>query len=91
MPTSEELAAALVFDKLMGTHKLWIEAFAASHNCTFDEVIEGAKDWLANGESMCFNVDIDYEAADEFWNHYEPLFAVKIDENKRESFFRCAC
>jgi hypothetical protein len=91
MATEEDRVAAAVADKLTGEHRRWIEDFAEQHDSTFAYVMEGAREYLATGESIYFGVDLDYAAADEFWMHYEQMSGEQIPEEKREQPFRCAC
>lgn len=91
MTPGQKATVDAVTAKLLPEHEKWLTDFANDHSLSFDELMDGARDWLDNGSYTCIGVDIDYGANDEFWKHYEGYTAEKVPEDKRDNFFRCAC
>lgn len=76
----------------------WIMDFAERVGLEYGVLIEGADTWLSThnglwgGEYLCFGGLLEGEyVPDEFWEHYEKVRNVKVEENKRGSFFTCSC
>ena len=61
---------------------------------TYDELIEAANAYITKGEDYCLpstTPDRVYEDNDEFWRRYELATGEKVAEEKKSTFFRCAC
>jgi hypothetical protein len=88
----ERMKIEQVADKLGGQHREWLEEFAQEHELGYNELMDGAADWIAIGEYTCIGVDIDYDAmGNEFWTHYEAVIGGVVEPDKRTNFFSCAC
>ncbi len=76
----------------------WIQDFAAGIPLDYNTLMEGADDWVGSqkkgswGEYLSFGSLLDGESVpDEFWDHYEKVRNVKVEECHRGSFFSCSC
>jgi hypothetical protein len=60
---------------------------------TYEEYMTEADKIAAGGDgSICFGHDLDYDEFEhEFWTHYEIVRGVKVEEDRKEPFFRCSC
>lgn len=93
MNKEEAEAAAKVADVLTGRHRAWIKAYEAelASEIGYDiDLMAAAKDYLETGEYVSTG-DSQIELSPEFWDHYEAVVSAKVDEDKRWSFFTCAC
>lgn len=68
-----------------------IAQVAAEHQVTAEELIEGAKQYLATGRSMHFGFDIDYRDMAPFWLDYEVVTDEEVPDEKKGYFFSCKC
>ena len=60
----------------------------------YDSLIEACNDYLENDNDYCLSDDTPDEAWSEnekMWEHFEIVSEMKIEDNKRQNFFRCAC
>lgn len=71
--------------------RAFIEDFASSYNISFDEIIEGTKDFLEGKGGIELSSEFfDIETPDEFWDHYEVITGKKIKRDEiYESVFEC--
>lgn len=69
----------------------WIRQFAASVERSYDELMEGAEDFLENGHYMRGGAEFEGTFDDEFWKHYQIVTGKHVDEDKQHGFFSCAC
>ena len=101
-PDPVKLRVERVTERLTKTHENWITEFANNietdeygNRLTFKDVVEAADEWLERGEMACMGSDLDYDFLQKnipaFWEHYSVLTGRNVPEDKRESFFRCAC
>lgn len=66
----------------------WIRNFAASIPIGYEDLMEGAKWYLSDGEYLNYGELLEGESIpDEFWDHYEVVTGVKGSGN----FFACSC
>lgn len=73
-------------------HEDWIRNFAASIPLDYDELMQGAREWLRDKEYLCFGGLLEgYSVPDEFWDHYEKVTATVVTPENRGSFFTCSC
>lgn len=70
----------------------WIRSYASQIGATFDELIDHAKSyvafgdyWVQGGRWEGFSLD------DDFWPHFENVTGLKVEEDRRGSFFSCSC
>lgn len=85
---------AAVTDKLKGNHRKWITEFARDIDQTFETVIAAAEQFLSTGDYTYDNSESykdHWDKFPEFWVHYEALFGVQVEDEKKESFFTCSC
>jgi hypothetical protein len=52
--------------------------------------MSAADAWINSYETHSTGDSMD-DLADEFWDHYEALKNIKVEPDKRESFFTCSC
>jgi hypothetical protein len=71
----------------------WMERFADDDcDLNYDEIMEGAEDYLKNGATLFDGPKYDGSyAGSEFWENFQVLTGREIDEDKRGSFFSCSC
>lgn len=70
----------------------WIRDFAAGIPLDYEVVMDGARDYVACGEYLCFGGLLEGEyVPDEFWSHYERVTGETVPDDKRGSFFTCSC
>lgn len=70
----------------------WIREFAGSVGLEYDELMSGARDWLAHGEFLNRGellYDVDLLAG--FWEHYAIATGRMVPASKRQNFFSCSC
>lgn len=71
---------------------VWITEYAEELGFSYDEMIQGAKDYLAYGDSLCGGDDMEGNwTSDEFWDHFEVATGGEVDDDDRGNFFRCSC
>lgn len=93
-----EGAALVQSDDPVAVSRRWIEKFAASIPLSYETVMEGARDYVADrerggyGEYLCFGGLLEGESVpDEFWPHYERVTGKPVPDDHRGSFFSCSC
>lgn len=97
-----EATVKRVTERLTRSSETWIrEEFVPKvedygHELTYEQVMEGAKLYLIrDGDGVCAGNDIDYDFIganiEQFWQHYMNITGEEVPEEKRQSFFRCAC
>lgn len=76
----------------------WIRDFAARVGLKYDILMQGARDWVEDkkqggyGEYLCFGSLLDGEyVPDEFWDHFQVVEGIAVEEIHRGSFFTCSC
>lgn len=93
--TEDELAALEpMLHKLQGAveEEKWITDFAEGMGSTFQEIMQGADDYLASGDYLVRGGTFEgYHIPDEFWDKYEAIRRKKIKEDDRGSFLSCSC
>lgn len=72
--------------------KEWIEDFASGLRLTYDELMDGAKDYVFGGDYLVGGSNLEGERVpDEFWEHYQRVTGITVPEDKQSSFFSCSC
>ncbi len=76
--------------------RLAVHELAVDLGISDEEMMDGAKTWLESGGGydgyMRFGVDLNYGwDMDKFWAAYALLTGESVPEEKRTSFFSCAC
>lgn len=101
-PMTPEVArrVELVSERLTKDSENWIRNefvpnIAGPESTNYQEVMDGAKEWLDGEHITCLGDDLDYDFLGEnipkFWEHFRKITGRECPEDKRESFFRCAC
>jgi hypothetical protein len=94
-PAFPDEAAAAPSDSETESAKAAIREVADDLGVSYDVMMAGAKTWLSsNGWDgyMCFGDDLSYSwDMDRFWDAYALLTGEQVHQEKRTSFFRCAC
>lgn len=78
---------------LMGSEQ-YLRDIAAEHKVSYEDLLEGVRNYMSTGEYLGIGVDIEYQKFDAdspFWEHYENVTGIKVEHDKRENFFSCAC
>ncbi len=101
--TSEERMARvrLMTEKLTNSGETWIKnEFVPKvedygHALNYEDLLEGAKEYLETGNYVCLPNDIAYEFVSEniakFWENFTKVTGQTVPEEKRQPFFNCAC
>jgi len=82
------------FMKLKGhpAEEKWITDFANGIGSTYDEIMQGADDYLCSGDYLTRGGTFEgYSIPDEFWDKYEIIKRIKIKDNDRGTFLSCSC
>lgn len=75
-----------------GEHTKWIEHFANQYGQSFSDMMFAAENYLKNGARWNEGSTFEGEyVPNEFWDHYEAVKNIKVEENDRGSFFSCSC
>lgn len=76
----------------------WIKRYADEIGTHYNELMGGADRWVERGDYFYGPDQGGYHGLFEgvstnldFWDHYERVRGVKLDEDKREHFFTCSC
>lgn len=92
MTPKDQAKVNAVTDKLTGNHREWLEKFAEEHGIDFDQLMDGARNWIEYGDYVYIGVDIDYDAASgKFWEHYQAYTHEAVPQSKQNNFFSCSC
>lgn len=87
----EEEKIQNVINRLGRSHP-WLEKYAESLECTYEELMARAEDWLRNDEwwiegGRFEGISIPHE----FWEHYQDVTNSVVPEDKQQNFFSCSC
>lgn len=89
-----------VVKRLDGTHQAeqWIQAYADSLDLDYDELMDGADNWVATndgrwgGQYLCKGGNLEGESTSpEFWEHYAVVRGIEVPAQHRQNFFTCSC
>lgn len=76
----------------------WLRRYADELGDRYENLMEGADDWVRSGEYYYGPETHGYHGAFEgvslhpdFWSHYERVRGVVVPEDSREHFFTCSC
>lgn len=76
----------------LGLSDKWMLRYAAEIGLEYDDLIRGARDWILGGEYLNRGPLLEgVELHGDFWMHYEVITGTKVNPDKKESFFSCAC
>lgn len=76
--------------------KVWITEFAVELHQSYDDLMEGARQYFEFGyyaydNSESFK-DVNYDKWAEFWGHWEVVTGSKVrDEDNKDCFYTCSC
>lgn len=91
-PAFEVTAAVYVAPSRKLTSEKWIREYADRLNLAYVDLMDGAAEWLRDGEWLCQGGKLEGEStSDEFWSHYGIVTQTLVAPDKRENFFTCAC
>jgi hypothetical protein len=82
------------FFKLQGSVEAerWIADFADNIGSNYSELMEGAEDYLKNGDYLVRGGTFEgYSIPDEFWDKFELIKRKRVEEDDRGSFLSCSC
>ncbi len=72
--------------------KVYIQSFADEVGISYEEMMEAAHDYLANGEYLVQGHRfMSQDVPDAFWDHYEVVTSSKVTKDQRGTFFSCSC
>lgn len=72
--------------------KNWIEELADTVGVTYGQLIAGAENYRFGGEYLIGGSEMEgYSTPPEFWDHYEVVTGITVDESEKGSFFSCSC
>lgn len=92
-PAFSQKTATDEVDKRRQASVDWITSYGMQYDISFEELIETARN-VARGdhEYICRGGELEGEyVPDEFWEHFQIVTGIKVDEDHRQSFFSCAC
>jgi uncharacterized protein (TIGR02996 family) len=73
----------------------WLRHYAAECEMSYEELIDAARRYIANGAGYCVGVmtpDIVFDGAGEFWEHFDVVTDSDVAPKRRgETFIHCAC
>lgn len=72
----------------------WLTHYASIFGLNYESLIEACNNYLDNAKFYCLGNETPDEAwrdNEEMWNHFETVTGRKVEDNKRNNFFRCAC
>jgi hypothetical protein len=76
-------------------HKSWLMDFADKAGMEYQELMDGAENFLNNNEMLCEGDKWDYfrHGYDPlvFWEHYSAATGQDVPLEKRDNFFTCNC
>lgn len=78
--------------------QLWIRRYADDIGLDYDELMSAADDFVDTADDYYGGQYLvkgglleGVSTSNEFWEHYEAVRGVKIDNNKKRNFFSCSC
>ena len=74
-------------------HEAYLHSFAIEHGLTYDELMDGIRTYLEFGEGVTLDgyTWMNFEAPEEFWDHYEALMGRRVAKSLRSDAFDCEC
>jgi hypothetical protein len=93
-PDFDHAVALQVKDKLLGVNvsRDWMHEFCGEYDVDYDEVMNGAHDYLLSGDYLDLGTAFDgVSTPPEFWHHYSRLSGKEVPEDKKDNFFSCSC
>ena|SRR6185312_1356811 len=75
-----------------GASEAWLQAFAQGVGLSYEDLLQGAREWVNCGEYLNRGSLLEGEyVPEEFWHHFEVVTGTRVDEGSKESFFTCSC
>lgn len=72
--------------------RLWIEDYAKQLGLKFDELVEGANDWLDHNGYLVKGGQLEGTYTEPaFWDHFSIFTGRTVASSDRENFFSCNC
>jgi hypothetical protein len=70
----------------------WIEDYALRLGLDYQQLMDGADDWVRRGEYLCEGGLLEGSyTSDEFWDHYQIVTGKHVNESEKTNFFTCSC
>lgn len=84
--------AQAVANKLSGVpeSERWLTEYAEGIGFSLGALVKAARSYNRTGRLCSLGVDSP-DVTDEFWDHYEKYTGELVTNDKRDSFFTCAC
>lgn len=80
------------FDQDKHTSEMWIRQYAAGMCINYDDLMWHADHYLKYRSYWCEGGRFEGEYLNPaFWDHYEKVTGVAVDDDDRNSFFTCSC
>jgi len=87
----EEISNITVEDTIQ-TSREWLEALAARLNLTYEDIINGAKEFIKGVGYLTVGYEMEDEVNfPEFWTHYQIVTGEKVAKENQGNFFSCYC
>lgn len=78
--------------RIIEQSKAWIEKLADDVGVSYGVLMEGAKEWITDGDYLIGRSAMEGERTpDEFWIHYQIVTGEIVEDEKKENFFSCSC
>ena len=74
--------------------EIWIRNYANEIGVSYERLMNGALDHILYDKRICLSEDtpdIVWQGNDQFWAYYEEVAGTLVPEEKKTTFFRCAC
>jgi len=71
--------------------EMWLRTYATNIGMPFDELMAASKDWIDHENFYAMPMNESPDIPPEFWLHLERYLGQRIEHDKREHFFSCAC
>lgn len=89
---SEESLTTDNYEKEESESEIWLKSYAKELEVSSSELMRKAQEWLEYGDYWCGGDEFEgLSTHSNFWEHYEKVTGKKLDDDKKESFFTCAC
>jgi uncharacterized protein (TIGR02996 family) len=62
-----------------------------TYSMTYERFMAAAREWVDNGDYLCFNGITDPDLDPDFWHHYEIATGETVDPEAKRHFFTCSC
>jgi len=70
--------------------KQWLADFGMDYGLNYFDLLRAAEDYLSTGQTFYVGANSTH-LPEEFWDHFERVTGKSVEENRRLTFFSCAC